>query len=904
MSQRWSRTRSGSKYVNLDTLSPLQGVADGHNRLSGDLQHNGATADQGMQMAAEVLDNKQHWYEALDIQYQAMEQELERYRTVMADSMARMKAQNKAARDSRQAQLEAQEKSLAEFRQKQAEEEARNQEARQQAFRQLVSPDQSLSWDYRISGLHAQQVQLLAEQEAMASHHPSSPIEELTSLKHPIEGVPGEVPAGGTRFPENIGTTTDQGLRMPSHLLTSRQQFFESVDSQHEELMKGHKLSLEKKELSNRMTGVEDRQHQLSGNLHHVGATADRGRQLASQLSASHDQFYQSMESQQEEMMTVLAQKQKSFWESMRCQIAVQNRAIAAIKPRQNDALKELQDQDTGWQMTRQTLSPVPSLSRDYRDGALRAQHDQLLAKQETLGSLHTSTPVEERTQLEHPIEGVPGGVSAGGTSFQENSASRRTQPWRSVMMPANLIPLTQCTDTPYQEAGLKECHGNASDQMGTGYPFRDAVDPSQYRITRSPHHQEELTELGQDAQSSLRHPMQGVSAGITEPQDSVFQLEAVLQKCHVDRDLQDVSAGTIAPQSPPSSAHHHGEHSVDDLVVCHPEPDMVTGGQTNLRSSTNAMVELESGGTDDPDPVMDSGASVASPTKATSPLEAARELATHPQSLSKDPTENFTAEQVGDFRPHYQRSPRLLKKENASRQDRKQAKKEFSTQLAGQAGSVDSPVSSSDDHYRQGQRKGRKHQKGSRRPRRATGISDASLDRNWRQKDNRHTLKVSKVSSCDYSGRQNGWDFDMVLMLQDTEHVKVTATGSEEFWWDACEDFEEELMDGLKRESCEQVSTTIKDKAIQQESLLAEWYELEKSFDELELTKDDDSREDFRILKVDEEQLFLEWSLIEKALDAESRLERKMGGEEDSGYLVDMNCKIRAIISDAQCRI
>ena len=249
--------------------------------------------------------------------------------------------------------------------------------------------------------------------------------------------------------------------------------------------------------------------------------------------------------------------------------------------------------------------------------------------------------------------------------------------------------------------------------------------------------------------------------------------------------------------------------------------------------------------------------------------------------------------------------SPRLLKKENASRQDRKQAKKEFSTQLAGQADSDDSSGSSSDDHYRRGQRKGRKHQKGSRRPRRATGTSDASLDRNWRQKENRPTLKVSKLSSCDYSGRQNGWDFDMDLMLQDTEHVKVTATGSEEFWWDACEDFEEELMDSLKRESCEQVSTTIKDKAIiQQESLLAEWYELEKSLDILELAKDDDLREDSRILKVDEEQLFLEWSLIEKALDAESCLERKMGGEEDSGYLVDMNCKIRAIISDAQCRI
>ena len=415
---------------------------------------------------------------------------------------------------------------------------------------------------------------------------------------------------------------------------------------------------------------VVDGHNCLSGNLRHVGATADRGWALASQLSASRDQFIQSMESQQEEMMTMLAQKQKSFWESMKCQMAEQKKTIADIQQRQNDALKELQDQDTGLQMTRQTLSPVPSLRWDYREGALWAQ--QLLTKQETLGSLHTSTPVEERTHLEHPIEGVPGGVSAGGTSFQEDSASCRTQPWRSVMIHANLIPLTQCTDTPYQEAGLQECHRNANDQMRTGYPFRDAVDPSQYQITRSPHHQEELTELGQDAQSSLRHPMQGVSAGITEPQDSVFQLEAVLQKCHVDRDFQGVSAGTIAPQSPPSSAHHHGEHSVDDLVVCHPEPDMVTGGQTNLRSSTDAMVELESGRTDDPDPIMDSGASVASPTEATSPPEAARELATHPQSLPNDATENFTAEQVGDFRPHYQRSPRLLRKENASRQDHK----------------------------------------------------------------------------------------------------------------------------------------------------------------------------------------------------------------------------------------
>ena len=34
-------------------------------------------------------------------------------------------------------------------------------------------------------------------------------------------------------------------------------------------------LSLEMKELSNRMTGVEDGQHQLSGNLRHVGDTVD-----------------------------------------------------------------------------------------------------------------------------------------------------------------------------------------------------------------------------------------------------------------------------------------------------------------------------------------------------------------------------------------------------------------------------------------------------------------------------------------------------------------------------------------------------------------------------------------------------------------------------------------------------
>ena len=234
------------------------------------------------------------------------------------------------------------------------------------------------------------------------------------------------------------------------------------------------------------LQGVVDGHNRLSDDLQHIGTTTDQGLQMPSHLLTSRQQFFQSVESQQEEwmagvaqkhegMMKGMAKKHKFFWDSMRSQLAEEDRAIAAIKHR--------------W---------------DYQEGALRAQHDQLLTKQETLGPLYTSTPVEEGTHLEHPIEGVPGGVSAGGTSFQENSASRRSQPWRSVMMHANLIPLTQCTDTPYQEAGLQECHRNASDQMGTGYPFRDSVDPSQYRITRSPHHQEELTELGQDAQSLL----------------------------------------------------------------------------------------------------------------------------------------------------------------------------------------------------------------------------------------------------------------------------------------------------------------------------------------------------------------------------------------------------------------
>ena len=795
MIQCWSHTKLGRKYVNLDTLSLLQGVVDGHNRLSGDLQHNGATADQGMQIAAEVLDNKQHCYKAVDIQYQAMEQELERYRTVTADSMARMKARNKAAMDSMQAQLEAQEKSLAEFRQKQAEEEARNQEARQQASRQPVSPDQSLSWDYRISSLRAQQVQLLPEQEAMASHHPSSAIEELTSPEAPGRGGSGRSSCRGDEVPWEHWYHNNRGpadaLTPPDFTSTVPPDFTSTV------------LWV----CGQPAWGADERAQDFWG-------------------------------------LDEIPVDQKQWRPGSRPGTGVATfcfaRAVLPVGGKPTWGVIERVGSET-------QVGGKPTWGDDERDDS---------ETQVFLGLNEVS--VGRRGQGHHcyqaQAEWCTQGTAGPGYWIANDQTDFVACTIAQLGLPGRGLASTTWSAVDHTGDLRLAAHQHSSGGMDSlGAPDRGGYGRSFCRGT-SFHHQEELTELGQDAQSllisldwnhqyrnwdafssaeqtPLRHPMQGVSAGVTEPQDSVFQLEAVLQKCHVDRDLQGVSAGTIAPQSSiiqhqeavPSSAHHHEEHSVDDLVVCHPEPDMVTGGQTNLRSSTDAIVELESGGTDDPDPVMDSGAYVASPTKATSPPEVARELATHPQSLSKDTSENFTAEQVGDFRPHYQRSSRLLRKKNASRQDRKQAKKEFSTQPAGQSGSDDSSGSSSDDHYRRGQRKGRKHQKGSRPPRRATGTSDASLDRNWQQKDNRHTLKVSKLSSCDYSGRQNGWDFDMEHRLQDTEHVKVTVTGSEEFWWDASKDFEEELMDSLKRESCEQVSTTIKDKAIQQEYLLAE---------------------------------------------------------------------------------
>ena len=246
-------------------------------------------------------------------------------------------------------------------------------------------------------------------------------------------------------------------------------------------------LSLEMKALSRRMIGVEDGHHQLSGNLQHVGDTAGRGLALALQLSASRDQFFQSMESQQEDMMTVLAQKQKSFWESMRCQIAEQDKTIAAIQQRQDEVLKELPDQDAGPQnaglpKTGQTSSPVPSLSSDYRLGALRAQQDQLLADQEAMMSRRTSTPMDERTFLKHPMQGVTGGVHTGDAGYSEMATLRPTQPARTDMVPGHLRPF-RLMEFPNPRQG--DTDGQGGRQVGTGYPFRDAGDPPPYLPSR-----------------------------------------------------------------------------------------------------------------------------------------------------------------------------------------------------------------------------------------------------------------------------------------------------------------------------------------------------------------------------------------------------------------------------------
>ena len=114
-----------------------------------------------------------------------------------------------------------------------------------------------------------------------------------------------------------------------------------------------------------------------------------------------------------------------------------------AIQQRQDEVLKELPDQDAGLQnaglqTTGQTSSPVPSLSWDYRLGVLRAQQDQLLADQEAMMSRHTSTPMDERTFLKHPMQEVTGGVHTGG---------RGTRRWRHYAQ-RSLLELTWSLDT------------------------------------------------------------------------------------------------------------------------------------------------------------------------------------------------------------------------------------------------------------------------------------------------------------------------------------------------------------------------------------------------------------------------------------------------------------------------
>ena len=258
-------------------------------------------------------------------------------------------------------------------------------------------------------------------------------------------------------------------------------------------------LSLEIKVLSNRMIGVEDGQHLLSGNLRHVGATAVRGLELASQLSASREQFFKSVESQHEELMKGLArkhesvesqheemmkgkaQKHKSFWDSMRSQFAEQDRAIAAIQQRQDEALTELQDQDAGLQTTRQMSSPVPSLSWDYLHGVLWAQHDQLLAEQEAMASRHTSTPMDERTFLKHLMEGVTGGIHTGGAGYLEMAPLRPTQPGRTDVVPGHLRPFRLME---FPDPRQRDTDGQGR-QVGNGYPFRDAGDPPPYLPSR-----------------------------------------------------------------------------------------------------------------------------------------------------------------------------------------------------------------------------------------------------------------------------------------------------------------------------------------------------------------------------------------------------------------------------------
>ena len=86
--------------------------------------------------------------------------------------------------------------------------------------------------------------------------------------------------------------------------------------------------------------------------------------------------------------------------------------------------------------------------------------------------------------------------------------------------------------------------------------------------------------------------------------------MNADLQTQHVDLNSShsepDLALGGAVASRSQSTASNQEEHSVDDLLVCHPDPDLIVGGQTNLSSATYVNVELKYGMTDDQNPVMD----------------------------------------------------------------------------------------------------------------------------------------------------------------------------------------------------------------------------------------------------------------------------------------------------------
>ena len=82
MIQRGSRTRLGRKYVNLDTLSPLPGVVNGHNHLSGNLRHVGATADRGRELVSQLSALREQFFQSVESQHEEwMEEMAQKHKT-------------------------------------------------------------------------------------------------------------------------------------------------------------------------------------------------------------------------------------------------------------------------------------------------------------------------------------------------------------------------------------------------------------------------------------------------------------------------------------------------------------------------------------------------------------------------------------------------------------------------------------------------------------------------------------------------------------------------------------------------------------------------------------------------------------------------------------------------------